>query len=48
MSFEAPAVAGEGDVDEILVIPEVLEGAGDAALVVVPAQTEVLRVHHLV
>lgn len=48
MSFQAAAVAREGHVDEVLVIPEVLEGAGDAALVVIPPQAEVLCVHHLV
>lgn len=46
MGFEALPVAGERDVDEVLVVPKVLEGAGDAALVVVPAETEVLCVHH--
>lgn len=47
MSLEALPVAGERDVDEVLVVAKVLEGAGDAALVVVPAEAEVLRVHHL-
>lgn len=46
MCLQTLAVAGQCDVHEILVIAKVLEGAGDAALVVVPTQAEMLCVHH--
>lgn len=46
MRLQTLAITGEGDVHEVLVITKVLEGACDAALVVVPAQAEMLCVHH--
>lgn len=46
MGLEALAVARQRYVDKVLVIPEVLERGGDAVLVVVPAQTEMLEVAH--
>lgn len=43
---EAAAVAGEGDVDEVLFVPEMPKGREDAGMEVVPAQRVLLlRVH---
>lgn len=44
MRLKALSVAGQRDVDEILVVSKVFEGGGDTTLVVVPAQAEVLGV----
>lgn len=46
MCFQAATIAGECDVDEVLVIAQILERRGDAALVVVPSETKVLGVGH--
>lgn len=40
--LETPAIAGKGDIDEILVISESLELAGDISLKVVPTQAKLL------
>ena len=45
------AVADEGDVDKVLLVPEVLQGGEDALLEVVPPQAELLvaaRAHDVV
>lgn len=39
---EAAAVAGEGDVDEVLLVPEMPKGREDAGVEVVPAQRVLL------
>ena len=43
MGLEALALGGEGDVDEVLLLEQVLEGRGEGELVVVPLQTELVR-----
>ena len=43
MGLEALALRGEGDVDEVLLLEQVLEGRGEGELVVVPLQTELVR-----
>lgn len=47
MCFKALPVTREGDIHEVFIIPKVLERAGNATLVVVPPEAEVLCVHHL-
>lgn len=47
MRLEAATVACQRHVHKVLVIAQVFEGRRDTALVVVPSQTEVLRVHHV-
>lgn len=44
--FEALAIAGQCDVHEILIVPQVLKRRRYTALVIVPSQTEVLRIYH--
>lgn len=44
--FEALAIAGQCDVHEILIVPQVLKRGRDAALVIVPSQAKVLRIYH--
>lgn len=46
MRLQALPVAGQRHVDKIFIVTEVFEGRGDAALVVVPTQTEVLCIYH--
>ena len=43
MGLEALALRGEGDVDEVLLLEQVLEGRGEGELVVVPLQTKLVR-----
>lgn len=40
--LETPTIAGEGDINKVLVIPEGLELAGDISLKVVPTQAKLL------
>lgn len=42
MGLEALALGGEGDVDEVLLLQQVLEGRCEGQLVVVPFQTELV------
>ena len=46
MCFETLAIAGQCDVDEILVISQVFKCRSNAALVIIPSQAEVLRIYH--
>lgn len=46
MRFEALAIAGQCDVHEILIVPQVLKRCRDTALVIVPSQAKVLRIYH--
>ena len=43
MGLEALALGGQGDVDEVLLLEQVLEGGGERELVVVPLQAELVR-----
>ena len=43
VGLEALALGGQGDVDEVLLLEQVLEGGGERELVVVPLQTELVR-----
>lgn len=47
MCFKALPVTGQGDVHEVFIVTKILEGAGDAALVIVPPEAEVLCVDHV-
>lgn len=47
MRLDAASLAGQRHIDEGLVVAQILEGRGDAALVVVPAEAEVLCVVHV-
>ena len=42
MGLEALALCGEGNVDEVFFLQEVLEGRCEGQLVVVPLQTELV------
>ena len=42
MGLEALPLGGEGDVDEVLLLQQVLEGRCEGQLVVVPFQTELV------
>lgn len=44
--LETFTIAREGDIDKVLVIPQIFKGGRYAALIVVPAQAKMLRVHH--
>lgn len=46
MSLEAFAIAGQCDVDEILIVSQIFESRSYAALVIVPSQAEVLCIYH--
>ena len=47
MSSEGFSVAGQGDVDEILLVPQVAEGGQDGRLEVVPSEAvELLLLFH--
>lgn len=48
MRLQAATVAGERHVHKVLVIAQILERRCDAALVVVPAQAEMLCVCHFI
>ena len=38
-------LTGQGDIKEVLVIPELPEGTADVALEIIPAETELFRRH---
>ena len=43
VGLEALALGGQGDVDEVLLLEQVLEGRGEGEPVVVPLQAELVR-----
>ena len=43
VGLETLALGGQGDVDEVLLLEQVLEGGGERELVVVPLQAELVR-----
>ena len=43
VGLEALALGGQGDVDEVFLLEQVLEGGGERELVVVPLQAELVR-----
>ena len=43
VGLEALALGGQGDVDEVLLLEQVLERRGERELVVVPLQAELVR-----
>ena len=43
VGLETLALGGQGDVDEVLLLEQVLERRGERELVVVPLQTELVR-----
>jgi hypothetical protein len=48
MSFQAPSITGQCNIDKVLIIAKILERRCYAALIIIPSQTKVLGVHHLV
>ena len=43
VGLETLALGGQGDVDEVFLLEQVLEGGGERELVVVPLQAELVR-----
>lgn len=47
MRLQTASIAGQCDIDKVLIVAQILKGRRDAALVVVPTETKVLCICHL-